>query len=61
MGEVIKIPKLELKVKDVFSVGDFIAMMNDWLKENNFKTLEGTSLGDSNQETIYTHKMTGGG
>ncbi len=57
MSDYVKIPTLKLKIKDVFSIKDLVKDLEEWLKENGYRDLEG---GDD-QESVYTHKLSQGG
>ncbi len=60
MSEYIPLTPVKIKVKDAFSLGDLIKIMNEWRNEHNFVDREGSN-DDNGQETVYSHKVTGGG
>jgi len=62
MSEFIQIPKIELKIKDVYALKEFVKLCEDWFKDNNYIALQDEKEVDySNYESLYTHKITGGG
>ncbi len=57
MRDFIKLTELKIKVKDKFSVGDMLRVLNEWLKENHYVDLNGRE----DYETLYTHALKAGG
>ncbi|HME86882.1 MAG TPA: hypothetical protein VKE88_00535 [Candidatus Nanoarchaeia archaeon] len=60
-AETLKLEKLKVKVKDVYSLGDFVKILEEWLKDNGFVTEDDKPLKDNNQEALYSHKIGAGG
>lgn len=61
MVEFIDIPKLSIKIKDVYSLNDLVKLCEEWFVDNNFVSLDNEEVGTSNYETMYTHKLSSGG
>jgi hypothetical protein len=54
----LKVPKMVVKVKDVFVLNDIVKILEEWLKEYGYKDMEGT---DDVPETLQTYRVSGGG
>ncbi|MBN2420729.1 hypothetical protein JXB27_00455 [Candidatus Woesearchaeota archaeon] len=61
MVEFIDIPRLDIKIKDVYSLNDLVKMCEEWFVDNGFVSLENEEAELSDYETLYTHKIGAGG
>lgn len=57
-GQLIPIPVLKIKYKDIFELKEFYEMFHDWLMDNDWRDLEENS---DHWETHYAERTSAGG